>query len=153
MLFQLSLQEPQYSYILLVPVVSALLFFRERGTSFANVEVGWRAGVGLLGAGALLEWSGHRYSVSPSEPDQLFITISSLVVTWVGGFILCFGRRALQMAMFPVLFLFLIVPIPEVLLNRAIVWLQTGSAEVSHGAFQLLGVPVFRSGFIFALPG
>ena len=55
--------------------------------------------------------------------------------------------------MFPLLFLFLMAPIPDVLLNRVIVWLQQGSAEVSYAVFQLVGVPVFRTGFVFALPG
>ena len=73
MLFWVSLQEPQYSHILVVPVVSALLLFRQRGTIFATVEVGCLAGLGLLVAGALLDWFWHRYSVSPSENDQPFI--------------------------------------------------------------------------------
>src|SRR5207245_1945207 len=44
-------------------------------------------------------------------------------------------------------------PIPDFLLNRVIFWLQTGSAEVSYAVFELLGVPIFRTGFVFALPG
>jgi len=51
------------------------------------------------------------------------------------------------------LFLLLMVPIPDFLLSRAIFWLRSGSAEVSYALFQLLGVPVLRSGFIFSLPG
>src|SRR2546427_8743002 len=43
--------------------------------------------------------------------------------------------------------------VPDVLLNRVIFWLQTGSAEVTDALFQLVGVPVFRTGFVFALPG
>ena len=51
------------------------------------------------------------------------------------------------------LFLFLMVPIPDFLLNQAISWLQSGSTEVSHALFELMGVPVLRNGFIFSLPG
>ncbi len=153
MLLWFSMQEEQYSHILLIPVVSAFLLLRDRRAIFSNVETGWRAGLGLLVAGALFAWFGQRYSVSLSENDQLRITAFSVVVIWVGGFILCYGLRVFRAALFPVLFLFFIVPIPDVLLNRAIVWLQSGSAEVSYALFQLVGVPVFRTGFIFALPG
>jgi exosortase len=45
------------------------------------------------------------------------------------------------------------VPIPDFVLNQAIFWLQSGSAEVSHAFFELMGVPVLRNGFIFSLPG
>jgi exosortase len=153
MLFWFSLQEEQYSHILLVPVVSAFLFLRDRRTIFANVGAAWQAGPGMLVAGFLLNWLGRKYFVSSSENDQLFIMIFSVVVIWVGGFTLCYGLRAFRAALFPLLFLFLIAPIPDLLLNRVIVWLQHGSAEVSYAVFQLVGVPVFRTGFVFALPG
>ena len=45
------------------------------------------------------------------------------------------------------------VPIPEILLNRVIMWLQAGSVEASYVAFQLVGVPVFRTGSVLSLPG
>jgi exosortase len=74
------------------------------------------------------------------------------VVIWVGGFILCYGFHAFRVGLFPVLFTFLIVPIPDFILNRAVFWLQAGSAEVSYSVFRLVGVPVFRNGLIFSLP-
>src|SRR5438093_1110184 len=40
-----------------------------------------------------------------------------------------------------------------VLVPAVIGSLQTGSAEVSYALFQLIGVPVFRTGFELALPG
>jgi len=110
-------------------------------------------GIGLLAAGALFAWFGHNYLASLSENDRLSITIFSLVLVWVGGFVLCYGLRSLRTGLFPVLFLFLMVPVPDVLLNRVIFWVQTGSAEVTDALFHLVGVPVFRTGFVFALPG
>ena len=148
-----SLQQEHYSHIILVPVVSALLVFVERKKIFSHVETCWRAGLGLLFAGALFDWFGHRHSASASQNDYLAIAIFSVVVICVGGFVLCYGCRAFRAGLFPLLFLFLMVPIPDFLLNRAIFWLQTGSAEVSYAVFELLGVPVYRTGFIFALPG
>jgi exosortase len=153
MLIRFSFQQQQYSHIFLVPLVSASLFFMERKRIFSHFVPRWGVGMGLLFAGALLRWFGQRYCASPSENDQLSMVISSVVVLWVGGFVLCYGIRAFRVGVFPVLFLFLMVPIPDFFLNRAIFWLQTESAEVSDTIFGLVGVPVFRTGFIFSLPG
>ena len=152
-LIRFSLQQEHYSHIILVPLVSASLFFLERKTIFSHVETRWRAGLGLFVAGALFYWLGRRYFASSSENDHLSIAIFSVVVIWVGGFVLCYGLRAFRKGLFPVLFLFLMVPIPDFLLSQAIFWLQSGSAEVSHAFFELVGVPVLRNGFIFSLPG
>src|SRR5207247_1605205 len=152
-LIRFSFQHEHYSHIILVPLVSASLFFLERNRIFLHVETRWGAGLGLVFAGALLYWFGQRHLASSSENDQLAIAIFSAVVISVGGFILCSGTRALRAGLFPVLFLFLMVPIPDFFLNRAIFWLQTGSAEVSYAVFQLVGVPVLRDGFFFSLPG
>ena len=153
MFIRFSFQEEQYSHIILVPLVSASLVFLERKRIFSHVETRWVVGFGLLFAGALFYWFGQRHFGSWSENDQLAIAIFSVVVIWAGEFVLCYGIRAFRAGLFPVLFLFLIGPIPDFSLNRPIFLLQTGSAEVSGVLFQLAGVPVLRTGFIFSLPG
>jgi exosortase len=153
MLVRFSFEQEHYSHIILIPFVSASLFFLEGKRIFAYPETRWGAGFGLLSAGGLMYWFGHGMFASASENDQLFIASFAMVVTWVGGFVLCYGIRALRAGLFPVLFLFLMVPIPDFLLDRVIFWLQTGSAEVSYAVFEVVGVPVFRTGFIFSLPG
>ncbi len=153
MLIRLSFQDEQYSHILLVPPVSAALFFLERRRIFSHVQTRWGIGLGLLFAGAVFHWLGLRHSASASQNDQLAIAMFSAVVIWVGCFVLCYGMRVLRTGLFPVLFLFLMVPIPDFPLDRFIFWLQTWSAEVSYAVFQMVGVPILRSGFTFALPG
>ena len=135
------------------PLVSASLVLRERKRIFSHVETRWRAGLGLLFTGGLLYWFGRRHFISLSENDRLAIAIFSVVVVWAGGFVLCYGVRALRTGVFPMLFLLLMVPTPDFVLDRVIYWLQACSAEVSYAAFELMDVPVLRSGFIFWLPG
>src|SRR2546421_12821827 len=96
MLFWFSLQEEQYSHILLVPVVSAFLLVRDRKRIFSSVGTNWRAGPGMLVAGALLNWLGHTYSVSSSESDQLFLLTVPLGARWVRGCILRHGVGAFR---------------------------------------------------------
>ena len=153
MLIRFSFQQEHYSHIILIPLVSGSLFFLERKRIFSNVETRWGVGCGLLFVGGLLYWLGQRHSTSASENDQLSAAIFSVVVISVGGFVLCYGVQALHKGLFPVLLLFLMVPIPDFFLSRAILWLQIGSAEVSYAVFELVGVPVFRTGLIFSLPG
>ena len=153
MLIRFSFRQEQYSHIILIPLVSAVLIFLDRTRIFSHLKTCWGAGLGLLLAGTLLYALAPRYGPAAGENDQLAIETLSAVIIWAGGFVLCYGIRAFRVGRFPMLFLLLMVPIPDFLLSRAIFWLRSGSAEVSYALFQLLGVPVLRSGFIFSLPG
>jgi exosortase len=152
-LVRLAFQDEQYSHILLIPPVSAALLILERRRIFSHVETRWGIGLGLLFAGVVFYWVGLRHSVSASQNNRLGLAIFSMVVIWVGCFVLCYGTRALRTGLFPVLFLFLIVPIPDFVLDKVISWLLAGSAEVTYALFELVGVPVLRTGPIFSLPG
>ena len=77
----------------------------------------------------------------------------SLVLVWIGGFIICYGFAALRAAVFPLLFLLLMVPLPDVILDRIIHALQVGSTEGAYLIFQAVGTPVSRNGFLLSLPG
>jgi exosortase len=83
------------------------------------------------------------------------LTIKSLaiVLVWTAGFTICYGRHAIKSAIFPFCFLCLVIPAPPVLLERIVVLLQRASADVAYVLFKLVGVPVFREGVKFSLPG
>jgi len=153
MLVRFTFEQEHYSHIILIPLISVSLALLERGKIFAHAEACWNVGLALLFAGALVSWAGEMHSASLSSNDHLAIAIAPVVVIWVGAFVLCYGLRVSRLGLFPMLFLFLMIPIPDFLLNRVILWLQTGSAEVSSAVFQLVGIPVFRAGFHFSLPG
>src|SRR5437016_3279227 len=70
-----SLEHEQYSHLLLIPLVSAWLLFLDRRRIFWQVGTHWGAGVGLLFAGALLHWFGHRHAGGLSENDRLAVAI------------------------------------------------------------------------------
>jgi len=152
-LIRFSFEQEHYSHIILVPLISACIFLLERRSIFSHVETRRWAGSGLLVLGVLVYWFGQRYAAVSTENDHLAIAIFAVVVIWLGAFVLFYGLRALRAGLFSALFPFLMVPIPDVALNQAILWLQAGSADVSYAVFELLGVPVLRSGFTFSLPG
>ena len=63
------------------------------------------------------------------------------------------GTGGLRAACFPLLFLFFTIPIPEGILKPIIRFLQAGSAEAAYWMLRAVGVPLFRDGFLFTLPG
>jgi exosortase len=81
------------------------------------------------------------------------LTILGVALVLTAEFVLCFGSGALQVAIFPFLFLLLIIPVAPAVMDKTVLGLQKGSADMSYGLFKLIGVPVFRDGFRFSLPG
>src|SRR5215813_12588987 len=136
MLLHLSFREEQYSHILVIPLISAFLFYLDGRRIFSCLATQWPVGFGVLAAGFFFYWFGLHHSASLSENDRLAMAVFPVVLIWIGGFVLSYGLRAFQAALFPLLFLFLMVPVPDFLLNRAIYWLQIGSAEVTSALFQ-----------------
>jgi exosortase len=68
-----------------------------------------------------------------------------------GVFVSCFGVRLCSKVSFGLLFLLFMVPLPSVLLDAIVGFLQRSSAEATDLLFSVLGVPVFREGFLFSL--
>jgi exosortase len=77
----------------------------------------------------------------------------ALVLSWCGAWLLCFGYQAVRIALFPLCFLFGLVPLPNVIMDRVIVLLQQGSAWSAHLLFACFGVPVTQDGVFLTIPG
>ncbi len=110
-LIKFSFQQEHYSHIILIPLISAALLVLERKRIFPRVEPNRLVGSALLGTGVLFYLLGPRKSASLSVNDQLSVAILAFVVIVIGGFVLCYGHRTGRSALFPLLFLFLMVPI------------------------------------------
>jgi len=67
--------------------------------------------------------------------QRLALNMLALVLWWIGAFMISFGTRAFRRALFPLFFLFWMVPIPEFILNPIVGLLQEGS--VASGARSL----------------
>jgi len=89
---------------------------------------------------------------SCTPKDHLTINIGALVFTIVSGFCVCFGLQKARASGFALAMLILAIPIPDFILGRIVVWLQSGSASIAEFLFNISGAPVIRDGFIFRLP-
>jgi exosortase len=152
-LIRFSLQHEHYSHLVLVPLISMALVLLERRRIFSRVETDWSIGASLMCGGVLLYAVAQRNAFSMSQNDQLSAATFALVVVWIGALALCYGTRSVKRGLFPVMFLFLMVPIPDVLLEKTVAYLVMGSAEVSYVLLELLSVPFLRDGFVFSFPG
>jgi exosortase len=149
----LAVRDSQYTHILLILPVSISLIFLEWKSSDSSAES--RSGIGLvLLVAALVATVIARFHIAPLPRDQqLSVNMVALVVWWIGAFIVSFGTRAFQRALFPLCFLFWIVPIPEFLLNPSVRWLQEGSVISTRLLFALFGVPSTHDGTLITIPG
>lgn len=142
-----------YSHIPAIPFISGFFFWFERRGIFKTVRMSLGPGLVVMGA-ALAIWAiGVTAKEEYIRANLASWAMLSLVVWIMGSFILFYGPQAFRKALFPLGFLGFIVPIPSFILDPFINILLVGSAEASHYAFKLLGVPVLRKGMVFDLPG
>ena len=154
-LTNLSLNRDEYSHVLLIPLISVLLIYWRKAEIFkAPASI---SAVGLLPMALGLAFYGiakHFGMSSPLEVAPLFsLSIVGFVVACAGVFLLIYGWSAFRAALFPIGFLLLLVPAPGFVLEKIVYFLQQGSSSVAALILTGLGVPFFRDGFFFQLPG
>ena len=149
----LAVRDSQYTHILLILPVSISLICLEWKSS--DSSAGSRSDIGLilLVAALVATVIARRHLSSLPRDQQLSVNMTALVVWWIGAFIVSFGTRAFQRALFPLCFLFWIVPIPEFVLNPVVRWLQEGSVISTRPLFALFGVPTTQDGTLITIPG
>ena len=149
----LALRDAQYTHILLILPVSLGLIFLDWKSPKPSAGASVNYGIGLLTLAAVVTFL-TRFGLVARHPDeQLSVNMLALVVWWIGAFIVCFGTRAFKRALFPLCFLFWIVPLPEFILNPIVRLLQQGSAASAHLLLWAVGVPVDQAGMLITIPG
>ena len=75
----------------------------------------------------------------------------SFVLTLIGLVLLLLGKQVFRVLAFPLLFLFLMVPLPQSLVNAVAFPLQLVAADAAAGVLYLLEIPALREGNIIHL--
>src|SRR5438034_5248098 len=101
----------------------------------------------------LLTGFANWRSAGLADDVQLSVGMLALVLWWIASFVACFGARAARTLLFPLVFLFWMVPIPSVALNKVVEFLQAESAVAARLIFSLIGVPVSQQGVVLSIPG
>ena len=143
-------QTDSYSHIVLMPFLTAYLLYMTRGSVVRNARTQVSAGVVVTVAGAVIVRVAGM--IVGGAENRLSVAMLGVVTMWVGGFVLCYGWRALRSAILPFLVLAFMVPLPPKILDAVIVFLQLSSAEATAVVFSLIGMPTLREGLRFTLP-
>ena len=146
-----SFSSENASHLLVIPFISAWILYLERKRFFEALDSDLVAASLFLAAGVLCGLIAFSMGANWGLINRLSLYVLSLILLWAAGFAFFFGRQALARARFPLAFLVLMVPIPDFILDKAIYFLQKGSAEVTAVLFDWSGVPVLRDGFVFYL--
>jgi exosortase len=152
-LVTLSLHDDRYSQLVLIPFTALFLMYLDRQRIFDGRRRAPELALPLLAFALIIYWVAQPWSAWSNRNDHLWLPALATVVVWASAFTFMNGPRSAVAAVFPLCFLLLMVPISTVFLDRAVYALQKGSAEVTDILFKTLGMPVFRSGFRFSLPG
>ena len=147
-----SFHEDSYSHILLIPLVSFFLIYGTKDIVFVETQSSIGLGTAFVSLGLFAFWLANRHRILGEDRTYLFQASLSILSMWTGGFLLCYGRKAARAALFPLMFLLLMVPLPDVILARVIHLLEEGSTAIAFLIFKAAGVPVFRQGFVLSLP-
>lgn len=150
---QLAISDQAYTHILLIlPLSIALIGFNQRSRQVAhehNVVIGSAV---LVGAVMLAGFAGLGHAVT-LQSGRLSLSMFAFVVWWIGSVILCFGIRPFRSHLFPLCFLFWLVPFPAFLLNRIVHFLQNQSALAARVLFLAAGIPAAQDGVVLSIPG
>lgn len=134
-----------YSHgFLIAPLAAYFAFERRKKLARTPIEPSWW-GIVPLALGALALAIG-RLGV------ELMAMRVGFVLTFIGIQVLLLGIPIFRVLTFPLLFLFLMVPLPQSLVNVVAFPLQLFAADIAVNSLHLFGLPVLREGNIIHLP-
>jgi len=148
--FALALRRDEYTHILLIVPISLALIYTEWPSLRIDRQPSNRISVALLVAAVILGLGGR---LTAQSDTQLTWGMLALVTWWLGAFIGCFGVWTFRSLLFPLCFLFCLVPLPEFTLNKIVALWQHGSALSASFLFSALGIPVTQDGVMLSIPG
>lgn len=150
-----SRQDDAYTHILLILPVTVILLVAEKPWRGLTPRMSVAAGGAMLGGaltiGVFARVFGNQNLLIPDV--RVSLEMLAVVLWWIGAFVLCFSTRLFRACAFPLLFLLWLVPIPAVLLNHVVYFLQVGSAAVARVLLTVSGLSVRQNGTVLAVPG
>jgi exosortase len=140
-----------FSYIIIIPVLSGYFLFRimPEVKKSQSHSLAWGLPIVLVGSAASI-W-GKVLENRMTVVDSVALANSGAVLIVIGAFIICYGKSAFRIAIFPLLFILFAVPLPNVVMRPVLALLQAGTSAVTEPLFKLTGVPFLREGNFFYL--
>jgi exosortase len=138
-------RDPNFSHGFFVPLFSAYVIWRDRRNLVkVPIRPSW--------FGIIVVGGGLSILVAGSLGAEMFLSRSSLILILAGLVVLFLGWAYLRALLFPLLFLFLMVPIPAIIFNQITFPLQLLASRLASIVLPGFGVPVLREGNVINLP-
>ncbi len=143
----------EYTHILLILPVSSALIWLDWPSVRSLAKPNMRLGAALLTV-AVFVFASSVVSPLGSQFDvRVSIEMLALVIWSIGSFVFCFGSAVSKRLLFPLCFMFWMVPFPQFLLKAIVALLQQWSAVAADLMFTAVGVPVAHDGVRLLIPG
>jgi len=152
-LFTLALRDEQYTHILLILPISAVLIFLDWKSAETSSKWSLPVGCSLLILAVIATAAIPLRSFAFSPEAELSANMLAFVAWCMGAFIASFGASAFRRALFPLCFLLWLVPFPPLVLNHIVSLLQQGSTAAAHLLFLIAGIPVAQRDTFLHIPG
>ncbi len=137
-------KDPNFSHGFLVPPLSLFVVWLERKRLAAlPVRPSWWGLLFVAGAMSIL--------VVGILGAEFFLSRSSFVILLAGLVVYFLGWGYLRAALFPLGFLFVMIPIPVIIFNQVAFPLQFLASQMASALLKLIGVPVLREGNVIQL--
>ena len=151
-LFASKLKQDYHTLIPAIPFISLYLVYLMRKDILKVAERCLLAGLPVVAVGVAFYALGRYFGAGLNRNDFATVMTFSAWVVLLGGFISAYGLRAFRVALFPLLFLILMIPVPAFIMEAIITFLQVGSTEFTNLLLLASGAPFVREGFVFHLP-
>jgi exosortase len=151
--FRLASTSSENNHIFMIAPLSCGLIYLNRKAPRPASEKSVGIGSALLFM-ALLIAGFTQWGTDGWPPNvRLSLSMFGLVTWWIASVVFYFGMRAFRALLFPLLFLYWLVPMPAFALDGATHFLQQQSAFVARVLFMVAGVPVTQDGVVLSVPG
>ena len=148
-LFDSRLKRDYHTLIPFIPIISVYLIYLKRNELSRNINYSFRIGLTAIISGIFVYTAVLLIGGGLNLNDYAAVmTASSLLLLW-GTFIFAYGTKAFKAALFPLLFLVFMIPLPYGVMEAIIVFLQKGSTEFADLLLWISQAPYYREGFVF----
>lgn len=151
-LIRYTAENSLHSHVLLVPFISGYLIYLQRSVLPKTYRCSPVLGAMMLALGAAAFGVASQMRAGLSPGDYLSFMAFSFATLFIAGALLFLGRVWVCAVLFPVAFLYFIVPLPDAAIHWMETMLKLGSAEAAGWFFGLSGTPFLRDGVVIQLP-
>jgi exosortase len=150
--FRLALSGDEYTYLLLIIPISTGLIFLERRRFPSDLAPAYGTCVPFLGLALILYEVARWKAAALPEGVPIFLSMVALAIWWIASALCWAGIKGFRLLLFPVLFLFLVAPLPQFVVDELTHPLQLCSAYAARIMFLAAGVPVTQDGITLSIP-